>query len=380
MSRPLAEWIKAQARALGFEAAGVAPLEAPPHAPAVAAWLERGYQGGMGYLARTAEGRLDPARARPWARSAVAVALLYDTPPPAPPRPAAGRGWVSRYAWGADYRPLVIGRLERLLERIRGEVGAVRGEACCDAQPVLERALAARAGLGWQGKNTTLLHPRLGSFCFLGELFLDLELPPDSPVEDGCGSCRLCLDACPTGALPRPYLLDARRCIAYLTVELKGPIPPELRPGMGDHLFGCDLCQEVCPYNARRRRSREEGFWPRAGAWAPGLLPLLALSESAFRERFQGSPILRAGRRGLLRSACVALGNGGQADAVPVLARILREEPEGLIRRHAAWALGRIGGAEATRALQAALGGERDPGVREELRLALGERPAPAWS
>jgi epoxyqueuosine reductase len=211
----------------------------------------------------------------------------------------------------------------------------------------------------------------LGSFFVLGELFLECELEVDEPVRDRCGQCRLCLDACPTGAFVGPYVLDARKCISYLTIELKGPIPRELRPLIGDHIFGCDLCQDVCPYNARVRVTAEPAFLPREGLFAPELVPLLALSEPEFRARFAGSPILRAKRRGLLRNVCVALGNLGRSEAVPALARVLRDEVEPLVRSHAAWALGRIQEAGARAALAQAEASERDPAVAEEIRLAL---------
>jgi epoxyqueuosine reductase len=214
----------------------------------------------------------------------------------------------------------------------------------------------------------------IGSFFVLGELFLECELDRDEPVRDRCGKCRLCLDACPTNAFVGPYVLDARRCISYLTIELKGPIPRELRPLIGDHIFGCDICQDVCPYNTRIRVTGERAFFPREGLFAPELVPLLSLSESAFRRRFAGSPILRAKRRGLLRNVCVALGNLARPEAVPALARVLREEAEPLVRSHAAWALGRIRGAGARAALAQAQAAERDPAVAEEIRLALAEQ------
>jgi epoxyqueuosine reductase len=239
--------------------------------------------------------------------------------------------------------------------------------------------LGARAGLGFVGKNTNLIHPRLGSWLFLGEVLLPVELPAEEPTaEPGtCGQCTRCLEACPTGALVAPYVLDARRCISYLTIELKGPIPHELRPLMGNRIFGCDICQEVCPWNRRfAQRTIEAAFQPWPDSIAPHLLDLMALDEEGFRQRFRGSPVGRAKRRGLLRSVATALGNWGDPSALPALAQAL-EDAEPLIRGHAAWALGRIGSRKARRALGGALSGESDVWVRGEIELSLGERRKP---
>jgi len=238
---------------------------------------------------------------------------------------------------------------------------------------VLERDFSALAGIGWIGKNTTIIHPRRGSWFFLGELFLSLELEYDRSIRDRCGGCDLCIQACPTGALVGPYLLDSRRCISYLTIELKGSIPRDMRPLVGDHIFGCDICQDVCPYNKKARPSSEEGFWPREGQHGPDLVPLLALTEEEFRRRFKGSPIRRAKRRGLLRNVAVALGNLQRAEAVPALTRALLEDPEPVVRGHAAWALGQIRGESARHGLEKALAQEEDADVQQEIRLALGQ-------
>jgi epoxyqueuosine reductase len=364
--------IKAQGTALGFDLVGISPVEAPPHAASFADWLRRGFHGEMGYMARTAGRRLRPAEYLAWARSVVSVALTYNTPYGRDGAADGLRGWISRYAWGADYHEVMQEKLERLLDAIRHEVGSsVQGRVFVDAGPVLDREVGACAGIGWYGKNTNLLSMRLGSFFFLGELFLDLVLDWDAPVRDRCGQCRLCLDACPTNAFVGPYILDARKCISYLTIELKGPIPRELRPLMGEQIFGCDICQDVCPYNTRVRVTGESAFFPRDGLHAPELLSLLSLTGPEFRARFAGTPILRAKRRGLLRNVCVALGNLARPEALPALARVLHEEEESLVRAHAAWALGRIRHPEARAALEHARASEADPEVAEEIRLAL---------
>jgi epoxyqueuosine reductase len=368
----LAQQIKARGTALGFDLVGISRVGEPAHSESFAEWLRLGYHGEMGYMARTARQRAHPGEFLPWARSVVSVALAYRTPYQRPPESAGIRGWISRYAWGEDYHDLMQVKLEKLLAFVQEVVGIkVQGRLFVDAGPVLDRDVGARAGIGWYGKNTNLLSMRIGSFFFLGGLFLGLELPPDRPVRDRCGRCRLCLDACPTHAFIGPYVLDARRCISYLTIELKGAIPRELRPRMGAHIFGCDICQDVCPYNARMKPTHESAFGPRDGLCAPELTPLLALGEAEFKTRFRGSPILRAKRRGFLRNVCVALGNLKRPETVPALARTLREDPEPLVRAHAAWALGRIDIPAAATALQNARRQEAETSVREEIEQAI---------
>jgi epoxyqueuosine reductase len=370
--RALTQRIKARGTALGFDLVGVSPVGDHPHGEAFADWLRREYHGEMGYMARTAGRRLHPGEFLPWARSVVSVALNYNTPFSREAEREGLRGWISRYAWGDDYHEVMQAKLDQLLDFVCQEAGTdVQGRAFVDAGAVLDREVGARAGIGWYGKNTNLLSMKIGSFFFLGELFLSLELDWDRPVRDRCGQCRLCLDACPTNAFVGPYVLDARRCISYLTIELKGPIPAELRPLMGTHIFGCDICQDVCPYNTRPKLTKEPGLHPRPGLHAPELIPLLELTEAAFKAKFQGSPILRAKRRGFLRNVCVALGNLRRREAVPALTKTLRSDPDALVRAHAAWALGQIGGPEAEAALCAALERESEPSVIEEADAAI---------
>ena len=364
--------IKAQGLALGFDLVGISPVQEPLHGEAFAGWLRQAFHGEMAYMARTAQQRLHPGQFLPWARSIVSVALNYNTPFPRDATDGQLRGWISRYAWGDDYHDVMQAKLDRLFAFVQAEAGAeVQGRTFVDAGPVLDRESAARAGIGWFGKNTNLLSMTIGSFFVLGELFLSVDLDWDRPVRDRCGQCRLCLDACPTNAFVGPYVLDARKCISYLTIELKGPIPRELRPLMGTHIFGCDICQDVCPYNTKCRPTGEAAFQPRRGLHTPELLPLLQMTEDEFKAKFHGSPILRAKRRGLLRNVCVALGNLGRIDALPALVDVLTSDPEPLVRGHAAWAIGRIGGREAEVALGEALRRESDPAVSEEIRLAV---------
>jgi epoxyqueuosine reductase len=329
--------IKAQAYGLGFDLAGITTLGPATTVPAFDDWLARGYAGEMSYLPRNAEKRRDSRRPFSSATTAIVVAMNYGgTEPPGP---------VARYARGDDYHDVMLDRLTQLHRWIEERVGRrVIGKPYVDTGPLLERDLARRAGLGWFGKNTMLINPRAGSFFFLGSLLVDLELEPDAPfATDHCGTCRRCLDACPTGALAEPHVLDATKCIAYLTIELKGEIPVELRPLIGELVYGCDICQEVCPWNERFALPlREPAFAARAtiaGKDAQTLArEILAMSDEDFRTAFKGSPMKRAKLRGLKRNAAVLLGNVGVSTDVEVLARAL-DDPEPLVREHAEWAL-----------------------------------------
>ena len=369
----LTERIKARALTIGFDLVGVSPVEAPTHSQAFADWIQQSYQGDMAYLARTADRRLHPGLHLAWARSAVAVGLNYNTHRMRSDATEGIRGWISGYAWGDDYHDVMRVMLDRLGVAVNEEGGReVQARAFVDAGPVTDREIAARAGIGWYGKNTNLLALGMGSYFFLGELFLGLPLDGDWPLPNNCGQCRLCLDACPTNAFVGPYVLDARRCISYLTIEQKGAIPRDLRSSMGAHIFGCDTCQDVCPYNTKCRPTKEPAFWSRPGLHAPELIPLLDLTEGQFKVKFRGSPILRAKRWGFLRNVCVALGNSRRPEAVPALARTLREDPDALVRAHAAWALGRIAQPAAALELRSAAAREADDEVREEIRDARG--------
>ena len=357
-----AELVRAAGRRLGFDRVAIGPADPPERGHAFAAWLDAGLHGTMTYLERTREKRLDPGRVLPGARAVVACALSYFQGPR-----ASDPGHVARYAWGEDYHAIVEPRLRALLAAIAAIVPGATGRAYVDTGPLLERELAARAGLGWIGKNTMLLDPGLGSFFFIGIVLTTAELAPDTPLADRCGTCTRCLDACPTDAFRDPYVLDARRCIAYLTIEHRGSMPPAARPGIGGLAFGCDVCQDVCPWNRRAPVTGEEAFAPRA---LPSLAELATLDESTYRERLRGSPLRRARRAGLARNAAVALGNRGEPSAVATLAAALGDDAP-LVREHAAWALGRLGGPEAQAALRAARAGESDAEVRAAVDLAL---------
>ena len=369
----LSSRIKDEAQRLGFELVGISPVKLPAHEESFAEWLRKELHGELGYMKRTEDLRRDPRKLVPWAVSVISVGMNYFTPLRRPEVTNEPRGWISRYAWGDDYHDLMKRKLESLLEAIRIlHADPLEGRAFVDSGPVLERDCAGTAGIGWIGKNTQLISPKKGSWFFLGELFLSISLAYDRPIRDRCGKCDLCLKACPTGAFVGPYVLDARRCISYLTIELKGPIPRHLRPLVGNHIFGCDICQEVCPYNRKAQATAESAYAPRTDLYAPDLISLLSLTETEFRQRFRGSPVLRAKRRGFLRNVAVALGNLRSPEAVPALIRALDDE-ERLVREHVAWALGRIGSPPALAALKERLSVENDPEVKTEIGAAIDE-------
>jgi epoxyqueuosine reductase len=342
---PSAHAARARALALeaGFDLAGVASADPPAELAFFARWIARGHAGTMDYLTAQREKRSDLRAAFPWARSVVSVGLQYDTPVPYSTDAPADRGWIARYAWGDDYHDVMNAMLLRLSETLATELGPMQSRVYADTGPIVERAYAAAAGIGAWGKNTCLLHPEHGSWFFLGEVVTDLEMTPDEPRPDMCGSCTACLDACPTGALVAPYELDATRCISYLTIEVKGAIPEDRREGVGRHIFGCDICQDVCPWNRRRRHEGGPAFASRDGLTAPELPAFAAhaLDEEAFRARFRKSPVKRAKRRGMLRNVAVALGNSRDAAHRPILETLAADE-DPIVREHAAWALQRL--------------------------------------
>ena len=347
----LKERIRAAARAAGFDQVGFAPAAPPKNGEVYEAWLADGYHGEMAYMARedAVRRRLDPREALPGCRTLIVVSLLYGPEPVAPPSKRR-LPVVARYALGRDYHDVFEERLDALSAAIEDLAPGARTKRYVDYGPVLERDHAQRAGLGWIGKNTMLLHPDLGSYLMLGELLTDLEIEPDPPfVHDRCGTCRRCIDACPTDAILDGRVLDARLCISYLTIELRGSIPEALRPAIGNRVFGCDICQEVCPWNDDAPSPARAPFEPRPGqpmppedmvAWAE---ELARLDTDGFRARYRGTAFSRPGRDGLLRNLAVGLGNAGTPAARPVLRR-LAEDPSPLVREHARWAIGVLQG------------------------------------
>ena len=380
----LADAIKAEAARLGFALCGITGAEPPPHHRAYQRWLAEGRAGEMLYLGRQEPKRGDLTQVLPGAQSVVCVALNYSPEEGRPPRPNSGEpelgvsfrfvpigarfiapsgsssgspelgrggrpalsepltGTVARYARFDDYHETFWARLETLLAFIRAQSPGANGKVYCDTGPITERDLAMRAGLGWIGKHTNLISRQLGNWFFLGEIILDIPLPADTAETTHCGTCTRCLPACPTGAITAPYQLDARRCISYLTIELKGSIPEDLRPLIGTRIYGCDDCLAACPWNKFAVRADDPAVLPRADLTAPDLLELLALDDDSFRAKFKNSPIKRTKRRGLLRNVCVALGNLGDPRALPALRHASEHDPEPLVREHAVWAIERL--------------------------------------
>ena len=356
----------------GFDLVGVARAEPLGQGgKRLKEWQEAGMAADMGYMHRPVELLSNPRKLQKSAKSVVSLGVSYY--PGDHPENAEGGGRVARYAWGQDYHEVIKERLFRLREELEEELGVrIKARGFTDAVPLLERSAAQHAGLGFFGRNSCLINDRVGSYFFIADLVVDLELEFDPPGVGTCGRCTRCMDRCPTGAIKAPGVVDARLCISYLTIENRGEIPRHLRQLVGDWAFGCDVCQEVCPYNkAKATRSRWPEFSEEAGAG-----PYLSIekvleirTDEEFERRFAGTPLTRPGRAGLLRNCCVAAGNLGLEGAMPALVRCLREDVSSLVRSHAAWALGEIGGAED--ALREAAEGESDPSCLEEIGLAL---------
>jgi len=340
----LARSIKQWAHELGFAEAGISGVDLAQDEAHLQRWLTDGHHGEMDYMARHGSKRSRPDELEPGTQRVISVRMDY-----APPDidhawsvlQDGELGYVSRYTLGRDYHKLLRQRLQKLADRIRSEIGDFGYRAYVDSAPVLEKALARNAGLGWIGKHTVLIHRRAGSYFFLGELYTDLPLPVDTPASEHCGSCRRCLDICPTQAIVAPYRLDARRCISYLTIELKGHIPEELRAPMGNRIFGCDDCQLVCPWNKFAQVTTEPDFAPRHRLDGSKLVELFAWSEEEFLQRTEGMAIRRTGYEGWLRNIAVALGNAPRSEAVRTALRARANHPSDIVREHVAWALAR---------------------------------------
>src|SRR5829696_5129238 len=367
--------LEERARAAGFDLVGVAraePLEEGGERLRV--WQEAGMAADMGYMHRPVELLSDPKKLQKSAKSVVSLGVSYY--PGEHPENTEGGGRIARYAWGRDYHEVIKERLRSLRAELEEALGCrIKARAFADAVPLLERSAAQHAGLGFFGRNSCLINGEIGSYFFIADLIVDLELEPDAEGTGTCGRCTRCMNKCPTGAIKAPGVVDARLCISYLTIENKGEIPRSLRPLVGDWAFGCDVCQEVCPYN---KRKAAKSRWP-AFSEEAGVGPYLRLeevlglrTEEEFERRFAGTPLTRPGRAGLLRNCCVAAGNLKLEKAVPVLIECLREDPSPLVRGHAAWALGEIGGAKEP--LMEASETEKDPWCLQEIGLALAGR------
>ena len=364
--------LEERAREAGFDLVGVMraePLE--EGGERLREWQEAGMAADMGYMHRPVELLSNPKRLQKSAKSVISLGVSYY--PGEHPENTEGGGRIARYAWGRDYHEVIKGRLIGLREELEEELGVrIKARGFTDAVPLLERSAAQHAGLGFFGRNSCLINGEAGSYFFIADLIVDLELEPDEPGTGTCGRCTRCMDKCPTGAIKAPGVVDARLCISYLTIENRADIPRELRPLVKDWSFGCDVCQEVCPYN---KRKATQTHWPEFSEGA-GAGPYLEIeevleirSEEVFEHRFAGTPLTRPGRAGLLRNCCVAAGNLGLEKAVPALVRCLLQDDSPLVRSHAAWALGQIGGAQS--ALREAAEVELDPSCLEEIELAL---------
>ncbi len=375
-----AEAITEQAYTLGFDRVGFAPAMPPARSDQFRRWLSEGKAGNMTYLHRSAERRCNPRLVLDGARTIISVAQSYFTGRiPDEIRNDPSRGLIASYAWGQDYHEVLLKKLEKLAEFVAELTSPALPssfilhpssfqKAYTDTGPILERDHGERAGIGFVGKNTMLIAPKMGSTFFLGEIITTLELPP-SPIVSmpSCGSCTRCLEVCPTHALPTAYILDSPLCISYLTIELKGVIPRELRPQMGNHIFGCDDCQDCCPWNQRfSTETQEEAYRPSLEPQALHLADLVQLSEKQFHEQFAHSPVLRPGYAGFLRNVAVAMGNWGTLEALEALEPLF-VHPSGIVRLHAAWAAGQIPAESARKRLKRMYEAETNEGVRQEI-------------
>ena len=371
----LTQQIHARANELGFELVGITPATQSETIARYRQWIENGYAGKMGYLERHLPFKMDVRRLLAETKSVISLAMNYYTlDPPKALAEDPARGQISRYAWGDDYHDVIRQRLSEFVNFIKQTTETeLKTRVCVDTAPIIEREYAQKAGIGWIGKNTNLIHWRSGSWYFLAEVLINIDLESDTvPLRGSCGTCTRCIEACPTDAIIEPNLLDSRLCISYLTIELKESIPKALRPKIGNLIFGCDICQEVCPWNSKAVPTNEPAFQPRNGSLTPKLLSLIGMTQQEFSRRFKGSPIKRTKRRGFLRNVLVAIGNWGEPRAIPALKDALADD-EPLVRSHAAWALGKIGGDTAKQILRTRLTLETEQEVITEIQNAIAE-------
>lgn len=366
--------LKQRARQLGFDLAGACPAVTPHGVTRLTEWLQHGFAGEMQYIERRREAYADPDHVLDGCRSILMLSMNYSAGGDLAESRSAPHGRVARYAGSRDYHDVIREKLNALTDFLRSLAPAAVARGVVDTAPLLEREFAQLAGLGWIGKNTMLLNPRRGSYFFLAALLTDLELVYDEPATtDHCGSCTACLDACPTDAFAGPHVLDSRKCISYLTIELKSPIPRPLRAGLGDWLFGCDICQEVCPWNRFAPKTVDAAVSPREHAHSLDPCELLRMDEEAFRQKFRQTPLWRPRRRGILRNAAIVLGNTRPQQGVAALAVAL-DDVEPLVRGAAAWALGQYGHDAAQTLLRRRVDIEQDAEVRQEIEFALAVR------
>ena len=366
--------IKNKALEIGFDLTAVSPIGQFPENQFYKQWLAKGYAGKMGYLEKNSEKRADINEVLPGAKSIICCAVNYNTDNPysteldeSPDIDGLSRGWISRYAWGDDYHDSILKMLETLNDYCKETFAETfNSKYYVDTGPVLEKVYSKYSGIGWIGKNTCLINQGAGSWLFLGEIITDMELEYDSEAPDRCGTCTRCIDACPTDAIVRPYVLDATKCISYLTIELKETIPKELREGMENNIYGCDICQDVCPWNKEADVTGNREFQPRDGLFSPQLSKIAGLSPGEFSKLFKGSPIKRTKRRGLIRNALIAIGNSGSAEFIDQVKTALTDE-EPLVRAAAVWAYWKIAADDSIEELSLMLESEPDSIVVQEL-------------
>ncbi|MCG9126062.1 tRNA epoxyqueuosine(34) reductase QueG [Candidatus Poribacteria bacterium] len=373
MKSTLTQKIHTRSNELGFELVGISPAKDSETIDLYRKWLENGYAGKMEYLKRHLPLKENPRTLLKETKSVISLAMnYYSVDPPTDLSEDPSHGQISRYAWGDDYHDVIRDKLQQLVDYIKTTAESeLQSRVFVDSGPILEREYAQNSGLGWIGKNTNLINWQTGSWYFLSEILISLELEYNTePARGSCGTCTKCIEACPTDAILEPNVLDSRLCISYLTIELKDSIPKELRPQIGNLIFGCDICQEVCPWNSKAVPTSEPAFHPRKDNLVPELLTLMGITHSDFSKKYKGSPIKRTKWKGFLRNVIVAIGNWGSPTAVPALKKaIINDEP--MIRGHAAWALGQIGGKNATKALENQLENEIVPEVITEIQDAL---------
>jgi epoxyqueuosine reductase len=363
--------IREEAARLGFVAIGIVPIGPLPHDENFRIWLQQGFNGEMRYLERQAEKRLNPRSVFADTRSLLVLATNYYAGDRLSGAPLKGR--ISRYAWGDDYHDVIKVRLERLLDFLQGLEPTAEGRCYVDTGPVMEKVWGSQTALGWIGKHTNLISRSFGSWFVIGIILLNIDLKGDPQEKDFCGKCSRCINACPTGAIVAPHMLDARLCISYLTIELRGPIPRNLRHLIGNRIFGCDDCQDACPWNRFAKVTSDRGFYPREGNAMPDLVSLVTITPEEFSERFKNSPILRTTRNGFVRNIAIALGNSGSMEAIPGLVEALQDASP-LVRSHAAWALGRLDTPRTYQILEAARAQESDASVLQEIAFAVESR------
>lgn len=374
MRKDITDVIKKEGYKIGFDLIGVAPVDDYPESQFYKKWLDKGFEATMSYMSKNPEKRKDVRNIMPNARSVISCALNYNSDHPySVSQKNTNKGWIARYAWGDDYHEVMKVKLNRLKGFIEENTGDVDSLTYVDTGPVLERMYSKYSGIGWIGKNTCTINQNIGSWFFLGEIITNMELEYDGCVSDRCGTCTRCIDECPTEAIRKPYVLDSSRCISYFTIENKNEIPYKYREAVGRNVFGCDICQDVCPWNSKAHNTTDASFLPRDGLYQPDLRYLLGLDQENFSTVFKNSPVKRTKRRGLIRNVLVAIGNTESSEYLDLVNSFIKDE-DPLIRRHAIWALWKIQGDSCLEFLRSMIETETDEGVIVEIKNIVGDK------